>query len=746
MTPRRIDARGWAGLLVSLFCLCCFATAGPSAAASAAEPETKPSPPAVQGRLLRVSLPVTPSVVAATKSMVRGAVGQFEKEGLLGRDRRPVLILQLDPGKTPFGLGSKFTQALAIAQLLTSSDLAEVKTVAYLRRPIRGHGVLIAMACETIVMAPDAEIGDAGADLSDDRTILPVVREGYRQIARRRRTLPVAIALGMLDKDLEVHKVETEVSIEYVLSDQIDQLRRRRAIQSDEVLIRRGELGRFTGREARQLGFARYLAPDRAALARVLGLPDHAVEEDPLLGRPLEPRQLWVRGPIGPKKADQIQGLIEQQRRGGEVNFICFRIDSPGGSLADSLVLAHYIAGLNDSAVRTVAYVEKEARGGAAIIALASNHLVMQTDAVLGGANSEESTDEEIRAAVASIRQLQESEGWKSWSLAAALIDPEMEVFHYRHEETGADAYFCEEEFNAREDRQQWRRVEQLKEAGEPLELDAHQARRLGLARQVVERFADLRALYGLEGDPRFVEPNWATELIGALASPGVAVLLLVIGGAALYAELQAPGIGIGGFIAGVAFLLFFWSKYLDGTSTWLEVTLFLGGLAALLLEIFVLPGFGVFGLGGGLMIIAALVLASQTFVIPRTEVQLDQLQTSLLVVAAAGIGIMMAVGMLRRYLPKAPGLSRLMLEPPQGRELDEIARREVVADFQHLVGHRGTAATLLTPAGKARFGDELIDVISDGELIDAGREIEVTSVRGNRILVRPVEAEGRDR
>ena len=73
-------------------------------------------------------------------------------------------------------------------------------------------------------------------------------------------------------------------------------------------------------------------------------------------------------------------------------------------------------------------------------------------------------------------------------------------------------------------------------------------------------------------------EPGWADYLIDALAAPAVAWLLLLIGGAALYAELQAPGIGVGGFVAGVCFLLYFWSKHLDGTAGWLEVLLFAGG------------------------------------------------------------------------------------------------------------------------------------------------------------------------
>ena len=70
---------------------------------------------------------------------------------------------------------------------------------------------------------------------------------------------------------------------------------------------------------------------------------------------------------------------------------------------------------------------------------------------------------------------------------------------------------------------------------------------------------------------------------------------------------------GIGGFVSAVAFMLFFWSKFLHGTAGWLEVLLFLGGVCFLLLEVLVLPGFGIFGLGGGAMILASLVLASQT-------------------------------------------------------------------------------------------------------------------------------------
>ena len=113
--------------------------------------------------------------------------------------------------------------------------------------------------------------------------------------------------------------------------------------------------------------------------------------------------------------------------------------------------------------------------------------------------------------------------------------------------------------------------------------------------------------------------------------------------------ELQAPGSAVGGFVAAVCFLLFFWSHYLGGTAGWLEVTLFVAGVACLLLEVFVIPGFGIFGLGGGAMVLASIILASQTSgsLIPHNDYQFEQLQSSLLTVAAVGLGVIVLAALL---------------------------------------------------------------------------------------------------
>jgi membrane-bound serine protease (ClpP class) len=111
------------------------------------------------------------------------------------------------------------------------------------------------------------------------------------------------------------------------------------------------------------------------------------------------------------------------------------------------------------------------------------------------------------------------------------------------------------------------------------------------------------------------------------------------------------------------------------------------------------------------------------------------------LTIAAAGIGVIVVAYFLRKRLPRSPLLSRMMLEPPAGEEAESIRRREALVDFHELLGSQGTTTTQLTPGGKARFGDMLVDVIADGEVIDRGAAVEVVNVRGSRVLVRAVDS-----
>jgi membrane-bound ClpP family serine protease len=454
----------------------------------------------------------------------------------------------------------------------------------------------------------------------------------------------------------------------------------------------------------------------------------------------LRPVMVRIEGPITRRKVRQLETIIGAELRSRNVNWIGISIDSPGGDLEVCLSLAETIAAFADD-VQTVAYVPVEASGGAALVALACNQLVLQPEAHLGGRGTLPLDPKTIEDARVQIRESLSKNVAHSWSLLASLIDPDIELFTYVNTKTGEVRYFSDEEAKAQPVAADWRRDARIKAAGEPLQLSANRALELGIASRVVDNFDELKQLYGFNDDIRVAEPNWALELIEALSSPGLAVLLLVIGCVGIYVELHSPGMGIGGFVAALAFLLFFWSNYLNGTAEWLEVLLFLGGIFFLLLEVLVLPGFGIFGLGGGAMILVSLVLASQTFVLPRTETQMVELRHSLTLVAAATLIVVAASIALRRYLPNAPVFRKLLLSPTPEEDLIDLDYRESLADFSHLVGEQGVATTNLMPAGKAEFNGQLVDVISEGLPIDRGTAIVVVKARGNRVLVRAVEA-----
>jgi membrane-bound ClpP family serine protease len=676
------------------------------------------------GRLVRIPATITSNIEARVVRVARALIAQAKQ-----RDQWPVLVFEFEPGKADFGKAYDLADDIA--------SLTGATTVAYVPATVKGHMLLPIMACDQIVMAADAQIGEAGID---EKTIGVAKRSAYVDIANRRRTIPADLALGMLDPELEVWEVETEVSREFVLSSRIDELKKQKTFDLPErPLIPKGEAGLFTGREARALGFVSYLAEDRNALAKALGLSRDALEEDPSLDGGWRAMRVQIKGQVTPQLATQTQRIIQDAIAARDVNFICVWIDSPGGSPESSVSLANYLASLESDERRTVAYIPSEARADAAYIALACDHIVMHPEAVFGGAGASQLEAADIELTVRPLEEIARKK-LRSPSLAAALVDPNLAVYRYTREADGAVQFMSEVEVQRQAQPQDWKQGARVTEPGRLLKLDGAQAVEFAMADDVVESFNEFKRLYGLEQDPQLIEPGWADTLIDALRSPGVTWFLLLLGGAALYAELQSPGVGVGAFVSAVCFLLFFWGNYLGGTAGWLEVLLFGLGVICILLEIFVLPGAGIFGLGGAALVLASVILATQTFVgLPQNEYQAAELQRSLMIIAGAGVGLVALISVMHRYLPRAPVFNRMVLEPPTDLESAQIAHNESLAHYEHFVGRRGTALTPLMPAGKAQFDGELLNVIADGEFIERGQEIEVAEVRGSRVVVRTV-------
>src|SRR4029079_11804106 len=125
-------------------------------------------------------------------------------------------------------------------------------------------------------------------------------------------------------------------------------------------------------------------------------------------------------------------------------NFFCIWIDSAGGSATDSINLANFLASLNAGEQRTVAYIEKEARGDAAYVALACDHIVMNPQAVLGGSGAEQIPADAVPPTVRALEDIAQRKS-RSPGLSAAMVDPDLAVFRWTRRDGLVD-YFSEAE------------------------------------------------------------------------------------------------------------------------------------------------------------------------------------------------------------------------------------------------------------------------------------------------------------
>lgn len=679
--------------------------------------------------LIPITVPLRGQDDEFAKQWLTQAIERFPKDS----KARPTIILEFRTGKEgESGQGTSFERALSLSRFLIGGELSRAKVVAYVPQSLKGHAVLPVLACEQVILSSGASLSDAG---TDETTISPTLVGGYREIAEARRTFPAAVAIGLLDKSTTVSKVETSNGVKYALAEELKAIQDKEAVTAITTVLD-GESRRLEANDLRlKYGFISHLASNRGELASALGMTPEDIEEDPSLVKPWKPVRIRIEGPLTQRNVRWTRDQMELAINKREVNFLCLEIESAGGDVNAALILADYLASLDPAKVRTVAYVT-EARSDAALVALACDQIMMTPNGFLGGSGTTDYDDQRIQDSKAAIKEFCARKE-RDWSIPLAMIDPSQEVRTYQSGEATSQRYWTNEEHSLQAEAAAWTQGEII-----PLQdsLKPEKAMQLGLVRGIAESISEVEQDYNLgEPMPR-LDAGWAHELVQRLADPRLAGVLLFVAFFALFLEAMTPGIGLPSIVSGICFLLFFWSQFLHGTAGWLEVLLFVAGVACVFVELFLIPGFGVFGLVGILMVISSIILASQTFVIPTNAYQLRQLPTSLYMVTAALTGTAACVFLMRKYLPNAPMIKRMMLQKEAPEVLVRRRERESFAVYDFLVNKRGTVITPLTPAGKARFGDDLVDVVSaDGDYIERQADVFVVEVRGSRVAVRKI-------
>jgi membrane-bound ClpP family serine protease len=739
--------------------------------------------PPAEGLLVEVPAGITTESTGRLRSELLRPLKNFE-QGAGRQGGKFTLVCDFNPeGRRADcdDFGASYELAKYLRKLQT--DFKGVRTVAYVHGDVRRHSVLAVLACTEIIFSESGRLGPvlAGEPLPDAE------QAAYAFITRGR--FPPALIRKLYDPALEVVKVGQEF---------LDANQKPRPRGQPVAGLVPGEPATYTFALAKELGLCQQLP--LAKLEDVRGayrLPRAS------LARSLERtvwRRVVLDGPVNGELVEQTIRRVKQALR-DRPNVLLLEIRCAGGSSEKAHELGLYLASLNERKehpVETIAYVTNKARNLAAFLAFGCNKIVMQRDdagdarepddgddspggeARLGGfalfitrhptvdplrreidkggpgrRNDLEQRLQDATGVLETTLKEQLSEVASKQNYPAAIVagmfsrDLRIHLVERAKGAAGGQALLTEDEFKADQQGERlWREVKLVKPwEGQPrfdkryLTLTARQAKELDLARDVVK---DLDELYEHErvkpADVKTIEADWLDGLADFLREPWTSVILVMVGITCLILELKMPGVGLPGVIAAICFVLFFWAhSQLHGQITWLAILLFVLGLVLIGLEIFVLPGLGVCGISGVLLVLASLGLVAYGHW-PRTSEEWVGFGNKIGPFGVSLLGALCLVFLVVRYLPHIPVLNRLML---RNAEDDEDQAREAEdplhAERQALLGAIGVAATPLRPAGKTQFGDSFIDVVAEGGYVLPGTRVQVIEVEGNRVVVKEV-------
>ena len=426
-------------------------------------------------------------------------------------------------------------------------------------------------------------------------------------------------------------------------------------------------------------------------------------------------------------------------------------IDSPGGLKVESLSMARLIRDCKWA--YTVVFIKNEAISGGALMSLGCDEIHISPNAKFGdigeiGFDAEAFAWRLIEPKIESYlsrdaRDLAQSKG-RPADLAESMVDKDVVVF-IKQDQEGNHVF---KTARIDDDTQPVAPWEIVPETGAErfLTLSGQRTKQLGVAQYFADSREEVLASFDGGSNSRVIEfqHTMTDSIVYWLNTPFLTGLLLVGGLVALYFELTAPGIGVGGLTSALCATLFFWSRMSGGTSGWLEVILFIAGMIFLVMEIFVIPGTGIAGIGGGLLLLASVVLASQDFVVPQTVWDWNRLLVSLLTVICSCLIFLVAAFFITRNLGSLPLFNRLVLSPdvPAATVAAGGSEKKEVVDSEHpkiSVGDWGKSQTQLRPSGRAVFNGRSLDVVSDGSFVEPDTQVKVIRIQGSVITVTEV-------
>jgi membrane-bound serine protease (ClpP class) len=460
-------------------------------------------------------------------------------------------------------------------------------------------------------------------------------------------------------------------------------------------------------------------------------------------------------------------GLYQSIVRRGEeaiaagADYLILDVQTYGGLVKSADDISKYLIMDLAGRIHTVAYVTTEAISAGSMISVSCQDIIMRQGTTIGcsapivstGAEMGEAEREKMESFVrATFSRAAEANGYPE-ALLKAMVSQKLEVWQVKNLQSGQMEYFESDRLPSDPNSYALQQKTLVCAEGELLTLTALEAQAYGIARAVVSDEKEMLDFLATRDGVTFsdnilkLETMWSEELVRWLTSPMVVSILVLGIFLGIYVEFNTPGLGLPSLLAVVCLVILVGSKYLTGMANWFEVALLAAGFVLMMIEIFVIPGFGVAGFTGIVCILAGLfglLVKNPPDEVPwpKGEYAWQVFMDGLSAFALGFLLFIIVSFILAKYLDRLPFLKRFVLKTANIGGKLTLSR---TSEPQHREsplepGQTGRSISSLRPAGKAQFDGIVVDVVTDGAYIEKGKPVRILEIHGNRVVVTEIQ------
>lgn len=405
-------------------------------------------------------------------------------------------------------------------------------------------------------------------------------------------------------------------------------------------------------------------------------------------------------------------------------DYIVININTYGGmvNMADSIRTK-----ILNSKIPVYVYIVNNAASAGALISIAADRIYMKTGAKIGSASVVDQTGKIMPEKYQSYMRSTMRATAEAHGKDTIITETGDTVIKWRRDPLIAEAMVDPRIF-----------IEGITDTGQIVAFTANEALENGYCEAIVGDMKELLVHAKIDNyELKKYEPTKMDNLIGFLVSPAIQgiLIMLIVGG--IYFELQSPGIGFPLGAAVVAAILYFAPLYLEGLAENWEMVIFVIGLILIILEIFVIPGFGVAGISGLILALTGLALSMVDNIIFEFEFHAAEaiaavLKSFLIVTVSVFLSFILSLYLSKRAF-SSNAFSWIVLNSTQKKEEGFIG---VESAQKELIGKIGIASTNLRPSGKVDIENETYDAKSEIGFIEKGQQVKVIDYRSGQIYV----------